>query len=197
MKIFIQIQTIIYKECHLNCKKCNKDGDNNSNNCIECIDGLYLIENDPNNNCVNNLQNSNYYFNITEKKYEEVPTNISNYCRKCKNDLSFRIDDNTHSCFNSPSSQNYYLDLNDNIYKKCYNNCRTCNEGGDDNNNNCITCISNLHFYSNDNTKSCYLNSPGEIIIQIMIIHIVNVILIEENVLLVEIIKKKIMIFVI
>ncbi len=94
-----------------------------------------------------------------------MPTNISNYCRKCKNGLSFRIDDNTHSCFNSPSSQNFYLDISDNIYKKCHINCLTCNEEGDDINNNCITCILNLHFYSNDNTKSCYLNSPGEIII--------------------------------
>ena len=44
-------------------------------------------------------------------------------------------------CFNSITKPvNFYFDNSHNEYKPCYETCLTCNEGGNGENNNCLTC---------------------------------------------------------
>jgi len=51
---------------------------------------------------------------------------------------------------------NFYLDLNDDKYKPCYETCETCEEGGDGEENNCLTCAFNHMERPDDpNSKNC------------------------------------------
>ena len=46
-------------------------------------------------------------------------------------------------CYNNSTKQiNFYLDKEDNIYKPCYETCLTCEIGGNEYINNCLTCAS-------------------------------------------------------
>ena len=56
--------------------------------------------------------------------------------------------------------ENYYLDNNDNIYKQCHQNCKTCNQFGDDTTNNCNECKNGYKFVDDSllNEKNCYEN---------------------------------------
>ena len=58
------------------------------------------------------------------------------------------------NCYNN--LEGYYL-YNNTIYKKCYSNCKKCNEKGDEANNNCIECIDNYKFINESEIKkNCY-----------------------------------------
>ena len=53
-------------------------------------------------------------------------------------------------CYNSITKPiNFYFDNTDNHYKPCFETCLTCNEGGNGENNNCLTCEIN------------YIKKPG------------------------------------
>jgi len=48
-------------------------------------------------------------------------------------------------CYNEETKPEYfYFDNEDKEYKLCYTNCKTCNFGGDGNENNCTSCKNNL-----------------------------------------------------
>ena len=75
-------------------------------------------------------------------------------------------------CYNQDTiPSNYYLNSKLQAYEKCYESCKTCHEYGDQNNNNCDTCIDNYIFKPEvDSSKNCilkcqyyyYYNSVGE-----------------------------------
>ena len=47
-------------------------------------------------------------------------------------------------CFNDNTKpKNFYFNSTINKYRICYHTCLTCNEDGDENNNNCLTCSNN------------------------------------------------------
>ena len=65
--------------------------------------------------------------------------------------------------FNVIKSQKdiYYFDLNGSLYKKCYDTCKTCEQKGDNLNNNCLECNFNYPYkinYTNNNYSNCYQN---------------------------------------
>ena len=70
--------------------------------------------------------------------------------------------------FCQENPENYYLD-EDNIYKPCYNTCKSCNMGGNENSHNCNECINNYNFindsgYENNYYPKCdkyYFDSSG------------------------------------
>ena len=53
--------------------------------------------------------------------------------------------------------ENFYL-ADDNIYKECYQTCKTCLTSGDENNNNCDSCIDDYTFINDTftNNKNCF-----------------------------------------
>ena len=75
-------------------------------------------------------------------------------------------------CYNNISKPiNFYFDSSANKYKPCYETCLTCKEGGNGENNNCITCDVNFRKPpDNPDSNNCvtdcfyyyYINSYGQ-----------------------------------
>ena len=112
----------IYKICYENCKRCNGEGNDINNNCIECKDGFILLK-EPTK--FNNCFNCKYYYYIEESD--------NYYCTKdnnCIPNYKKYIPDKK-KCIN--------LCINDNIYKLEYNgNCvQYCPNGTYISNNIC------------------------------------------------------------
>ena len=116
--------------------------------------------------------------NILENKYnnskcKEYTTQSKKYdlCTKCNNEEGYYpVEDPNNSlfhglegfveCYNEETKEsNFYLDKTDLSsfkYKPCYESCATCEEGGDEFNNNCIECAKNHIKKPNElNTKMC------------------------------------------
>ena len=92
-------------------------------------------------------------------------SHIQNLCITCNTDNEYypiyNVSNNTYiNCINQ-NIEGFYLDKKSYIYKPCYNTCKTCSKSGDENNNNCMTCIPNHSFYDNNYSncyKTCYYN---------------------------------------
>jgi len=102
----------IYKSCYSTCKKCNISGDENKNNCIECIDNYIFINNNENNtNCYKKCEN--YYYFDSNNRY---------FCTeddKCPNEYQKLIKEKS-KCIQSCNMDNYYkYEFN----YSCYSNC--------------------------------------------------------------------------
>ena len=172
----------IYKLCYESCRYCSNAGDENSHNCIECVDGyVFVNDTDKENNCYQKCD-FYYYFDssgnyqctesnncpiiynklIIEKNKcidncsnEDIYQFEFNYqCYKiCPNDTHVSSD-NIHLCQEKPG--NYYLD-EDNIYKPCFSTCSSCNRGGDENNHNCNECYGDYAFINDSgHENNCY-----------------------------------------
>lgn len=123
------------------CKESNNESESNSL-CISCnTDGGYYP--------------IYYNYNYDNSK-EDIKTYLNKY-----------ID-----CYNQTSiPSNYYLNPRLQAYEKCYESCKTCNDHGDQNNNNCNSCKDNYMFKPEvKSSKNCvlrcqyyyYYNSVGE-----------------------------------
>ena len=183
--------TICYKkcgDCYNTCKSCNGAGSGNNHNCKECKAGYEFINN--NKNCYLKCQKYYYINFIGDILYRQCvdacPNNYNKLIEEkkmcvndCKNDDNYRYEYN-NKCYQSCPSQTYvkedyddymcyseapegyYLDSSYEVYKKCYLTCKTCNNGGDINNNNCIECINNYGLYTNSkNISNCYEKCKG------------------------------------
>ena len=79
------------------------------------------------------------------------------FCLKdCPND-TFIVEDYEYICFDK-IPENYYLDTKSNKYKECFDKCSKCKQSGNDNNNNCDSCINNYTFINDSNAiqNNCY-----------------------------------------
>ena len=165
-------ETSTYRMCHGRCELCSKGGNDQNNNCDKCIDGYSFIVAEPF-NCITQEEKeekySNYYLDNTTNTFMKCHDNCKtcfigynetdNHCDTCIEGFSFLIEEiQTKSCFNRTTSKpsNFYWDEETNYMRPCYSTCGTCSFGGEDNNNNCTTCISNYFF--TENTKNCILN---------------------------------------
>ena len=88
------------------------------------------------NKCVNNCNETEFKFEFNNICYEECPNN------------TFPIEDE-YLCFDK-KPEGYYLS-NNKTYVKCYDTCKSCDEGGNYFFNNCIEC------------KTNYIDSDGSI----------------------------------
>ena len=85
------LENNIYKSCYSTCKKCYGIGDENNNNCSECIDN-YTLKNDfDKNNCYINC-NYNYYFD-EDKVYHCTDNNT---CPK-----NYKLINSTNKCIDN------------------------------------------------------------------------------------------------
>ena len=84
----------------------------------------------------------------------------SNYYPKYSDSLAT---DSFYECYHKDEEQiGYYLDNDNNIFKPCYSKCKTCNNGGDDTNNNCIECIEGYDYIlDNGNCKERELDNSN------------------------------------
>ena len=113
----------------------------------------YVEQDDEDNQDTNKCKNSNTESN----KYD--------LCISCNTEKGYfpvEIKDNSLfygfvECYNENTKPaNFYYNNIDNKYKICYETCLTCNEDGDEYNNNCLTCDNN-HIKKPDfpNSKNC------------------------------------------
>ena len=92
-------------------------------------------------------------------------------CLKCNNEkgyYSFKnhlldINNNFIDCINNKSKpENYYFNIEKNSYEECYETCKSCDFGGDRNQNNCTLCENKYIFEPEKiKTKNCVLKCPN------------------------------------
>ena len=184
---YLDINTT-FKKCYENCKLCSDYYINNDMNCITCQEGFYKLNGT--NNCFNiSLINSGYYLqnDVLYQCHENcltcsngpsyifnnnsnIITNISNNCLSCdKDNKGLYLVEDLKNCENINYTLNgYYLDHNESgidILKKCYKNCKTCNQGliydnfTQSYNHNCLECAENYYKIKNGkNANNCYGN---------------------------------------
>ena len=77
--------------------------------------------------------------------------------------LEFGI--NNSAC-KEKTKEGYFFDINDGIYKRCHNNCKTCDNFGNETHNNCKECkkqfkyIDYDYYINKDNNKNCKISCP-------------------------------------
>ena len=148
----------IYYKCHSNCKTCNDyyNFAENDMHCTQCPNDFYYVYGT--NNCYNMsfVDENSYYFSKEDNKYHQCYLNClrcsqpgsdenNQNCDKCISGFYFK--NGTQNCYNNSILENgYYLDNftispgEDATYKKCYENCKTCNNTITNNSNmNCIS----------------------------------------------------------
>ena len=124
---YFDIQKGVYKECYKTCKKCNNEGNETNNNCLECKDG-FKFTNDSllNNNCYE-ICNHYYYFdefNIYKctnnktcpEKYNKLINEKNKCIDECKNDNIYRYQYNNicyEHCPDGTRETNYNCFLNE------------------------------------------------------------------------------------
>ena len=155
-----------YKKCYERCKSCKISGDESDNNCIECISGYKFYSEYKNEiNCYPICLNY-YYFDSSNnyycvetcpQSYNKIVSDKKKCIDDCKNDDTYKFEYN-NKCYNncpegtyeledktdkicySETPEGYYLDINNKIYKKCFKNCKTCDQAGNETNHNCEEC---------------------------------------------------------
>ena len=108
---YLDINNNVYRKCYFTCKKCSKSGNEQNNNCDECVTGHTFINDFENDlNCYKKCQ---YYYYHNQKNYYCTK---NNECPKEHNKLILEKNKCIDKC------------INDNIYKyeydnKCYKEC--------------------------------------------------------------------------
>ena len=163
----------IYYKCYKSCQTCLRNLASLANienmGCISCINGFHLEY--QTNNCFNNTfldEHIDYYLgsdNQFHKCYSSCKSCTTgesggnHNCIECKE--NFYFEENTQNCFDmSYIEQGFYLDnftINIEtelpVFKRCYENCRTCDNYLVDDSMNCLTCIND--YYMIINTTNC------------------------------------------
>ena len=156
-----------FEKCYETCLQCNYNFISDDDyGCVSCNQNSYPIYNNDK-ICISdeNYILMGYYLknNLLYKCYESCETCSDGFdsfennhnCLTCKNDYNFIY--NSSNCINETYANNnqYFKIIIDGIYyyAKCHENCETCFNYGDDNNNNCSTCIEDYLFL--DDTNNC------------------------------------------
>ena len=165
------VDNIFYK-CYINCKKCSDfyNSENNDMNCIECITNYYFVYNTDNCYPMSFIDENDYFFSERDNKFHKCyfscfkcsQLELDEYHHNCDECISnFYFEYGTNNCYNmSLLERGYYFDdftinIGENpVFKKCYDNCKTCNNTYINNNMNCILCKDN--YYKIIGTNNCY-----------------------------------------
>ena len=139
---------------------------NINNKCVESCDDYNLIE--YNGKCYERCPKEILYDNdgLNKKCKCELDKCLlcpqvalnKDLCTRCNTNYYTKENDPLNlgeyiNCYNNP--EGYYFDKN--FYKECYKSCKTCNNEGNEENHNCITCHKNYPYVIKTNDKlNCY-----------------------------------------
>ena len=154
-----------FKICDESCTECSEGKNSTNTNCInkKCSNNYAYLEDDET-NCILKTLELLYYLlegNIFKRCKETCKKCYSNlnYCSSC---IEGTIKEaGTGNCrYPSEVNNGYYI--KDSYMFKCYERCKTCNDGYDDINNvhNCIIC--NNDYYLVNGSSNCLTLSEGE-----------------------------------
>ena len=176
----------IYKNCFSTCKKCNGFGDSSNNNCKECYDNHLYLTDFEKNNCYETCT-FNYYYDLNNiytcsegdncpDNYKLIPSK-KKCIKDCKNEELHKYEYNgicyercpletfynyNHTFCLGEIPDGYYCNSVENqTIDKCHDNCKTCKEGGTNENNNCLTCPKaepNIKYYDFGNCTDYCIN---------------------------------------
>ena len=185
----IKNKTCIKIDCSENWRLIQKKINTKNNLCIDdCyIDPEYKYE--YNGKCYNNCSFA-YILNYNISSYNIHKDELKN-CLSCSNDnfnfgLCIECNDNYYpkendtnnigiyiNCYDkSILKEGYYFDKNDSLYKKCYDSCQTCEQKGNKDTHNCVTCKSDYSLIPIKN--NCIKLEKEEIIDNIELDEIIN-----------------------
>lgn len=112
--------------------------------------------------------NPNYYLDKNEallkRCYDDCATchkaeeDDKHNCETCKTDFDFYEGKETKNCYDTNVYQDGYYKVSNMNYNKCQSLCKTCIQEGDEDNNNCLSCIEDYSFYENKTIDDCYDN---------------------------------------
>ena len=107
---------LLFKPCYSSCKTCDKSGDNNNHNCIQCKDDyIYEIDKSVYKNCYDRCEFYSYYDKDINKLY---CTNTMN----CPEDYSKLILDKNECISECILDPIYKYEYNNKCYKECPTN---------------------------------------------------------------------------
>ena len=150
------------KNCYEICSKYYYYDSDNNYHCINICPHDYKLISDKK-RCINDCSNDNIYkYEFNNHCYRECPNGTiisTDNIYKCEGDLI--CEENYYNyehkeCYSSIPDGYYLKNEDDKIIDKCHENCKTCNEGPTNDNNNCDECKSGYSFINND--KNCYQN---------------------------------------
>ena len=170
-----------YNLCYERCSLCDEKGNNLNNNCKDCLknennDYIYHFVYNQEGKCISdNEKPSNSYLNKQSNTYElcyercsscdEKGNNLNNNCKECLKDekqnyiYHFVYTEKGKCISEIEKPSNTYLDKKTNTCELCYEKCSSCDEKGNDLNNNCQECLKNekneylYHFIYYENGK--------------------------------------------
>ena len=169
---YLDISTNTYRLCYERCSTCDVGGDETNNNCKNCAKDFHFIYNETG-KCISESEKpSNTYLDTATNTYklcydrcstcDKGGDDSNNNCKECAKDTNNNyiyhfVYNETGKCLTeSEKPSNTYLDKGTNTYRKCYDRCSTCNQKGDELNNNCKECykdennIYHFHFIYNE-----------------------------------------------
>ena len=134
----------IFKECYVRCNTCSELGNSANHKCDSCKSGTniydryYKLDSGETGNCyLYNEIDDTYEIPLVDE-YNEIATQKINE----RNGITDKNDEN-------------YVSIYELIARKCYRNCETCTQFGDDINMHCVTCKNGYYFYKNNCYKKC------------------------------------------
>jgi surface protein len=149
--------------CYSSCPLKTEPESATSHICVECLHYYNYEQTD----CISSIDDGYYLNDTTKKTIDKCPIQCSK-CSKESVDLDLCIEcDSIHNYFNkyedplnnggfqkcyNTEQEGYYLNNSEKMYKPCYEKCKTCDEGGDDDANNCLECKDEYDF-DNKNCK--------------------------------------------
>ncbi len=154
-----------FKKCFERCNSCEKLGNKTNNECINCVNNSYKMENDIYNNCYNEKPYENYYLDNSSKIYKKCYDKCKNCSNKQTNedncisciDNNYFIE-NTTNCISENEKLNYtFFNKSTEKFEYCYSNC-TCKMKGNEINHSCIECLYD-YYNLEDNNNNCYNKS--------------------------------------
>ncbi|MGL4948510.1 MAG: hypothetical protein ACRC42_03965, partial [Mycoplasma sp.] len=164
----------IYKQCYSSCATCSigyeEDEINNKvkHNCKTCKEN-YFFENDKRYNCINDAGDGFYLdFDTFYPCYESCQTcieginGIIHNCISCNDTYYWFSLINSNCIKKEEKPEDYYLDWSDNTIKRCSLNCKTCDKGSDQINNNCLSCIDEYYFLEPKENGNCISVKPDK-----------------------------------
>lgn len=163
---------ILYLECGKNCSSCFNGETSLSDNCIECINGMYFKEDEVKGKCFQKIE-KDYYLDLDNKTYKkcfercsqcDMAGDISKqHCLNCKNEFGLLY--GTSNCISyEDKPPNYYETIDNNgfkVYLECNQNCLTCTESETQITDNCIKCKDGMFFVEDRISGKCYSDNPG------------------------------------
>ena len=131
----------------------------NVNISTEIIESTYMNELYEETNKINEKDNQNIYENICKDNKKIIDEHNNCICNNEKGYYSLYTNNIylNNDCYNNETKpSNFYLNIKTKLFEMCHKYCATCKFPGNENENNCTSCIHNYIFMPDfNNTSNC------------------------------------------